>query len=638
MQKICEKEVLVFDYEVLKHWWCVVFKIPGGKRTIITSETFKITDKYDLIIKSILVGFNIKNYDLKILSAIMNNYPPERVFELSNNIITEKEDILNNISFWNKYLFIDLYDDWRNGSLKEYESNKGLSIMESSVPFDKEDLTEEDKQELIKYCIHDVDATEQLLLDRTEYIQSKLELAKMFNISPYRALKCTNAKLCSIILKAYFIEREPNNIYVLPDKIRNYVYENLPQSVISQFFELNSENKEVELFENTIVFGIGGIHSTCGDDIYTSADENYALINVDVTSYYPNLIMHFGYMSRNATTPEVYEKIYHLRTTIKKQAKQELNENGKTEKYYQLHYLQNGLKLILNTTYGATKNKYNALYDEYQASSLCYTGQLLLASLANKLYNSIKNLTIIQTNTDGILVKCPRDNIKLLETIVHEWETMCGFYMEFDYIDSFLQRNVNNYIENTGNENDPYKLKGKWANQALDATIEANLNAPIVHKAVLLYYTEHVPIEKTINECNDILKFCFTTKTGHTYDNTYYMYDGKLTKTNKVNRVVATTDQKCGTIYKYKKDSEQLLTPNPFAEDYKTQLSNYNKKIKKINIFEEQYGIPYGRLDKAAEIPEHSKLLNDDLSLIPDLDRNWYIDTAKKRVEQLRVI
>ena len=86
MQTICEKEVLVFDYEVLKHWWCVVFKNPGGQRIIMTSDDFKITDKYDLIIKSILVGFNIKNYDLKILSAIMNNYPPERVFELSNNI------------------------------------------------------------------------------------------------------------------------------------------------------------------------------------------------------------------------------------------------------------------------------------------------------------------------------------------------------------------------------------------------------------------------------------------------------------------------------------------------------------------------------------------------------------------------
>jgi DNA polymerase elongation subunit (family B) len=336
-----------------------------------------------------------------------------------------------------------------------------LSILKSIVPFDKEFLSDDDKQEIIRYCIHDVDATESLYYDRLEYIQSKLELAKMFNISPFKALKCTNAKLCSIILKADYIEREPDNKYILPDKIKNYIYENLPQSVIMQFSELNTENKTVELFENEIVFGIGGIHSTCGDDIFTKSDDEYALVNVDVTSYYPNLIMHFGYMSRNAKEPEVYERIYHLRTTIKKQAKDELAEHGKTEKYYQLHYLQNGLKLILNTTYGATKNKYNALYDEYQASSLCYTGQLLLAALANKLYTSIPNLKIIQTNTDGILVKCPRTQLKSLEILVHDWETMCGFYMEFDYIDSFLQRNVNNYIENTGNVNDPYKLKGK---------------------------------------------------------------------------------------------------------------------------------------------------------------------------------
>jgi DNA polymerase elongation subunit (family B) len=292
--------------------------------------------------------------------------------------------------------------------------------MESSVPWDKEELTDVEKTDIIKYCIHDVDATEFLFNDRLEYIQSKLELAKMFGISTFKALKCTNAKLCSIILKASYIERETDTKYILPEKIRNYVYENLPQNVIEAFFELNKDNKEFRLFDNDIVFGIGGIHSTCGDDIFTKSDDNYALINVDVTSYYPNLIMHFYYMSRNAQRPELYEHIYHLRTSIKKQAKDELKQNGKTEKYYQLHYLQNGLKLILNTTYGATKNKFNALYDEYQASSLCYTGQLLLASLANKLFTSIDKLIVIQTNTDGILVKCPRDKIEQLESIVHD--------------------------------------------------------------------------------------------------------------------------------------------------------------------------------------------------------------------------
>lgn len=134
------------------------------------------------------------------------------------------------------------------------------------------------------------------------------------------------------------------------------------------------------------------------------------------------------------------------------------------------------------------------------------------------------------------------------------------------------------------------------------------------------------------------MSFCFTTKTGYTYDDTFYMYDNKLIKTNRVNRVVATTDQKCGTIYKYKKDSEPIIAPNPFAEDYKSQVIIYNKKLKKINTFKQIYNIPYGRLDKAAEIPEHSKLINDELILIPDLDRAWYIKTAKKRIEELRIV
>jgi phosphoheptose isomerase len=77
----------------------VVFKYAQGDRVVITSDNFNISDKYDLISKSILVGFNIKNYDLKILSAIMNDYSPERVYELSKNIVEENDDVLNNISF-----------------------------------------------------------------------------------------------------------------------------------------------------------------------------------------------------------------------------------------------------------------------------------------------------------------------------------------------------------------------------------------------------------------------------------------------------------------------------------------------------------------------------------------------------------
>ena len=100
-------------------------------------------------------------------------------------------------------------------------------------------------------------------------------------------------------------------------------------------------------------------------------------------------MMNFGYLSRNVAKPEKYEEIYNLRVELKKQANEEAKINGKSEKWKRLNAQQNALKLILNTTYGATKNKYNALYDEYQASSLCYLGQLLLAALANKIYTKL---------------------------------------------------------------------------------------------------------------------------------------------------------------------------------------------------------------------------------------------------------
>ena len=309
-------------------------------------------------------------------------------------------------------------------------------------------------------------------------------------------------------------------------------------------------------------------------------------------------MMKFGYLSRNVLKPEKYTEIYNLRVELKRQAGEEAKLNGKSEKWKTLNAQQNALKLILNTTYGATKNKYNALYDEYQASSLCYLGQLLLAALANKLHNAV-NALIVQTNTDGVLIKIKRSQLEDVRTLVKEWEAMTGFTMEEDFIEMFFQRDVNNYIEVTDNPKKPYKLKGKWTNQAEETM--ANLNAPVTHEALLLYYTQNVPIEDTIYKCEDIKKFCLTSLTGRSYSKTYYYYNNEPRVTNKVNRVVATTDERCGTIKKFK-----------ICKDGKHQY------------------------DKIAEIPERCRLMNDTLEMIADLDKEWYVQFAKNKIKELR--
>lgn len=594
---------VVFDMEVFPDWWCMVYTNPDDMSDlkVLTSETPRYKEILQaLIIKRCLIGFNIKGYDLRILNGIMHSCDPYRLYKLSKAIIEthDESDPFNNYTFWNKFNFSDLFDDWRFGSLKEFESNVGMSIKESEISFDRENLKPEEKEEIIKYCKHDVKATVKLLEYRRDYIDSKKMLSSMFNIPLAKALKSTNAKLCAIILGAEPKKRPLVTKFTIPSKVENYIRTNLPEEVVALFEELNDDAKEVRLFNNNIVFGIGGIHSVYSENIVTKTDDTSTLMNIDVTSYYPNLMMKFGYMSRNVSDPDMYKTIYNLRVDLKKQAGEEAKLNGKSDKWKELNSKQNALKLILNTTYGAIKNKYNALYDEYQASSLCYLGQLLLASLANKIFTNTGAI-IIQTNTDGILIKVANDKIDDVKELVKEWELLTGFSMEYDYIKMFFQRDVNNYIEVTDNPKKPYKLKGKWTNQAEESV--ANLNAPITHEALLYYYTQNIPIEDTVYHCNDIFKFCFTAKTGHTYSKTYHYINNEPRLCNKVNRVVATTDERYGTLKKYK-----------ITED----------------------GCP--RYDKIADVPEKCLLLNDELEMIDTLDREWYVQFAKNKIKELR--
>ena len=44
-------------------------------------------------------------------------------------------------------------------------------------------------------------------------------------------------------------------------------------------------------------------------------------------------------------------------------------------------------KIVLNSTFGASKDVYNKLYDPLQANNICITGQLLLTDLIEKLEN-----------------------------------------------------------------------------------------------------------------------------------------------------------------------------------------------------------------------------------------------------------
>ena len=109
--------------------------------------------------------------------------------------------------------------------------------------------------------------------------------------------------------------------------------------------------------------------------------------------------------SRGMASPSKFRNIYDIRLDLKYRADAAKAAGDKAEAK-RCKDLSQAYKLVLNTASGAMGNKWLDLYDEYMRTSMCRVGQMLLAALANNIYNQIgkTNVQIVQTNTDGIFI------------------------------------------------------------------------------------------------------------------------------------------------------------------------------------------------------------------------------------------
>lgn len=301
--------------------------------------------------------------------------------------------------------------------------------------------------------------------------------------------------------------------------------------------------------------------------------------NYDVASYYPHLMTLYGYTSRNIPSPEIFSEVLESRMKAK--------AAGDTA-------TANALKLVVNTTYGAMLNQYNDLYDPLMGRSVCITGQLFLLELAQHLYKDVADLRIVQLNTDGIMIEFDDSQYDQVQEILNEWQTRTGFELEEDSISKIAQKDVNNYVE--VQPSGKFKTKGAYLVRGIApaGAFNVNNNATIVAKALVEYFVHGTPPEDTINACNDIFQFQIIAKAGAKYREAYHIVDGERVPVQKVNRIYATTDPRYGKLFKVKAEN------------------NAEAKIEML--------------------PEHCIIDNDNHLTIADVDKQFYIDMAKKRI------
>ena len=574
--------MLIFDFEVFMYDWLVIFKdISSQEYTIIINDKEKLQNFYEKNKKKIWIGYNNKSYDNTILAGILSNVDP---YTISTMIIKERPiySIYKLLEIKKLELInMDLMQDVLGMSLKEAEGYMNMSVEESNIPFDIErKLTEHEIKETIKYCKHDVDATEQLLQYRQSYISAKMNLCKLFNIS-LDNLDKTNAGLVGIVLDAHKQDRDDELIYDLPKEvvINNPKYRKILDLYIGH--ELNYENKmTIDIAGVPHILAYGGIHASKDNFFYKGE-----MWHIDVNSFYPSLMIQYNFHSRNIKDPQKFIDIYNKRIEAKKAGNK---------------ILAGTLKLVINTTYGCMKSKYSSLYDPKMANQVCITGQLLFVDLIEKLEPYI---TLIQSNTDGIIV-IPHNKDKIKE-ILDEWQIRTRMTVGIDIYTKIYQKDVNNYIieDDKGN----IEVKGGYVSQFYQDEKDAGLRntSRIVDFAIVNYFLNGIKPEETIFTCNDKSMFQIITKTGGTYDATYWKSSTGTKLVNKVNRVFASKNKLHGNLYK----SKQV-----------------NKKT----------GETVTQYDSIASLPDHCIVDNKNNLLINAIDKQWYVDIAYKKINDFK--
>ena len=615
--------IYIYDIEVLSHDWIVVAKnIETKGYTVIHNDNYHLRaflDQPDLV----LGGFNNKKYDDWVVMTMYQGGSNVEVKKHNDFIIKEKRNAWEYpfIQFKKRpFKSFDLRDDIadENISLKATEGNLRRAIVESGISFDIDrPLTPDELEELIKYCKEDVDSTECLYYERKEdYIDAKLLVAEMYGVPPEEAIGLTNAKLSARVLEAKYVERNDERDYVIPDNID---ISKIPKVVLDFFMLIRDKSiPDAKLFgagkgkkgmtlkawiktsvgSCPVTFAWGGVHGAkpC---VTVEETEDRVIVNQDVGSLYPNSMINFGYCSRSMKDPEAYVKLVKKRLAYKK-AGDKLRANA--------------LKLVVNTVYGAMLNLYNDLADRWAGRSVCISNQLAMMMLITQLAEQCKTIDFVNINTDGIMFTIDRNEVELSNVIIATWCEITKFEMERDDFVKVIQKDVNNYIGIK--EDGSFKTKGGYVSLYDGGNFKTNSLA-IIHKAVVDYLVNGIDPEITINECKDVFAFQNIVKTGGTYEGSYHYVNGVREPIQKVNRVYAVKDHKYGQVVKGKWITEKR-----------------SKNIATGKMISTPVDPPVWSETVISECPDHAFIDNENVLTVDDLDKDYYIDMAKKRIDK----
>jgi hypothetical protein len=234
--------------------------------------------------------------------------------------------------------------------------------------------------------------------------------------------------------------------------------------------------------------GFGGAHGAIPK--YKNNEGN--LYQLDYTSQYPSVILQYKNLFKKIMNVKLYEAVYNLRLKYKN-LKKDAKKQGNKELEIEYDNIQNGLKLILNSTYGLINSTYKIkLANKVLGRFICFKGQELL-------YNLCKRNPDIKTpniNTDGVyFILNSLEEGKTIADIDYKINDEGYFKIEVDKVEWLIQNDVNNYILKLANGE--IKQKGSAFNLGIKQMFNKTSNIDVnVKNAINLICNKDIEMSK----------------------------------------------------------------------------------------------------------------------------------------------
>lgn len=533
------KEAAILDIEIFNNFYLVAVRKVGGDKiaTYIQDET----RNYDrerlraLLRRYTIITFNGNNFDIPLVFLSLDGASVAEIKEAANRIITtgmKPWDVPNALGVYiPKWLdHIDLIEPNPavRQSLKVLNGRlHGKWMQDLPYPHDAV-LTEEQKEVVIKYCGNDLDATELLYHALKEPLEIREKVSADIGIDVRS--KSDTQMGTTLIRKQIedltgkriprtepkmgvsfrydvpaFIKFETPQLQSVLDRIREHEFVTKADGKVDLPKWLSDE--QIVIGPSAFQMGIGGLHST-ESNRSVIADENHALVSVDVASYYPASILSLGLfpMAVGRDFLTVYRGIRDARIAAKKAG----------DKVFDKTY-----KIALNGTFGVLGSRYSFMYAPHLLIAVTLTGQLALLMLIERAF--LRGIPSVSANTDGVEFYCPRDmyaglngdriNPSVLAEVTEGWERDTGYVLEAVEYLALYNQSVNSYIalKADGSHKRKGPIANPWGKDKSDFDPRGQMmkspQMTICSDAVLAFVKHGVPIERTIRECRDIRQF-----------------------------------------------------------------------------------------------------------------------------------